>query len=242
MKTSETKLKLFALLKQTPDLRLQKLVQGWNTPIGTLRRWRNEYNKVDTAEKLVSLVDVDEAIIEEAVDIVASKIEDAAPEIEDEIPKIDDEIPEIDLDWKPTVKIDATIELEENVTLDLEEDTKLLDAEDVTIELDSAKTMYEFRQLKTAKFREAFTGLKLLQGETQAIAGTVLNSIADRLDELDSMSASFKTAEIVSLTEALVNIQNAFFNKAVTNILVPGLSSAPEADDSLTSFRKRLTS
>ncbi len=217
MKPNEAKLKLFALLKQNPELKLQKYVQEWEIPLRTLKRWKKEYDEADTADKLIELVNVDEAIIEEAIDIVTDDLKNVMPELNLEI-------------------VDGETEYVED---DSVEDSELLDAEDVTQELESYKILEKMKRKKTQKFRDALTGLKMLNEESQATAGTILHAIMDRLDELESVSATFKVAEIESLTNSLVNIQNAFFNKAVTNIQINNTGEATESP--LAALRQRLT-
>jgi len=73
-------------------------------------------------------------------------------------------------------------------------------------------------------------GLQLLHAEVQATAGTLVTRIADMAEQ------ELNPRDLVSLTSALTSLQQAFFNRPVTNIQING----NEGKSLLSSFQDRL--
>lgn len=91
------------------------------------------------------------------------------------------------------------------------------------------------RKESIGKFRDSVNGLQLLNNEVQATAGTLVHKIMDAADEEE-----LSTRDLVGLTKALTDIQNAFFNKPTTNVQVNNIQSDGESDSLLKAFKERL--
>lgn len=72
---------------------------------------------------------------------------------------------------------------------------------------------------KIKQFKDGVTGLQLLNSETQAAAGTLISRISELAADDDS-ERQLSPRDIASLANSLASIQNAFFNKPTTQILV----------------------
>ena len=73
------------------------------------------------------------------------------------------------------------------------------------------------KSLTAREFKDGVAGLSLLSEELQGTAGTLIQKIAG-FAELDD--SKLTPRDLASLTTALTNLQNAFFNKPTTNIQV----------------------
>lgn len=90
------------------------------------------------------------------------------------------------------------------------------------------------RAKKIAAFKDNVHGLQLLDQDVRATAGILVEQISyyAQTEELNSR-------DIASLANALTSIQNAFFNKPVTNVQVNNISGE-EGSTLLKSLRERL--
>lgn len=89
---------------------------------------------------------------------------------------------------------------------------------------------------KVRQFRDRVTGLKLLDEELRATAGSLVCQIAEATqDELNPR-------DLANLANALVSIQNAFFNKPTTNIQVNNIQATETEGGTtlLNVFKERL--
>lgn len=84
-------------------------------------------------------------------------------------------------------------------------------------------------------FKNGVSGLKLLNEEVQGTAGVIVGRIADMM-ETNQLSPH----DLAKLTSALSGIQQAFFNKPVTNIQVNTVTG--EGKSLLSAFRGGLQS
>lgn len=93
---------------------------------------------------------------------------------------------------------------------------------------------------KIKQFKDGVTGLQLLNSETQAAAGTLISRISELAADDDS-ERQLSPRDIASLANSLASIQNAFFNKPTTQILVNNTNGASGQGTSLLdSFKARL--
>jgi hypothetical protein len=76
-------------------------------------------------------------------------------------------------------------------------------------------------------FKDSVTGLKLLNEELQAAAGSIVCQIVEAAQD------ETRPRELSNLAKALTDIQNAFFNKPTTNIQVNNVSSSGEGGSTL---------
>lgn len=90
------------------------------------------------------------------------------------------------------------------------------------------------RAQKITAFKDNVKGLQLLDQEVRAAAGIVVEEIM-KYAQIEELSAK----DLASLSSALTNIQNAFFNKPVTQVQVNNISGE-EGTTLLASLRDRL--
>lgn len=88
---------------------------------------------------------------------------------------------------------------------------------------------------KLDTFKDSVTGLQMLQEEVQGTAGTLVSRIAVLAED-----SELTARDLASLTTALTGIQQAFFNRATTNIQVNTVNGGGES--LLSSFRENLKS
>ena len=79
-------------------------------------------------------------------------------------------------------------------------------------------------------FKNGVSGLKLLSEETQGTAGVIVGRIADMMED-----KNLCPQDLAKLTSSLASIQQAFFNKPITNIQVNTV--AGEGKSLLSAFR-----
>ena len=89
------------------------------------------------------------------------------------------------------------------------------------------------RQARIAKITGGPKGLSALHDEVQATAGTLVHRIGDALDD-----TNIPTKDLSTLTVALTSIQQAFFNRPVTNVQI----NNGGGEGLLASFRDKLQS
>lgn len=90
------------------------------------------------------------------------------------------------------------------------------------------------REHRVQRIAGGASGLQLLHAEVQATAGTIVQRIGDALEE-----SLMCPKDLAILTTALTSIQQAFFNRPVTNIQVNNVSTDGESK-LLKAFQKNL--
>jgi hypothetical protein len=119
-----------------------------------------------------------------------------------------------------TNEVAHELEEAEPYTVDAEEEPDNLVVNPITglVEVRQSEVVRDVNP-KIAAFRDNLKGLQLLEEETRIAAGALVEQISK-----EARYGSLEPKELASLASALTSIQNAFFNKPVTNVQVNNIS------------------
>ena len=129
----------------------------------------------------------------------------------------------------------ASQDLEKAVTDDMEDRVEIIGGKITVIKAEDA-TKAQNKSLTAREFKDGVAGLNLLSEELQGTAGTLIQRIAFFADKEDSQ---LTPRDLASLTSALTNLQNAFFNKPTTHIQVGVVNG--QGESLLSRFQGRLS-
>jgi len=110
---------------------------------------------------------------------------------------------------------------------------ELIDGKITVVDKRIAKEV-ELKNAKVERFKQGVTGLQLLNEDLQSTAGKLVGHISDLAND------PLHPRDLASLTSALCSVQQAFFNKPVTNVQVNTMSS--DGASLLTKFKNRMKS
>jgi len=104
----------------------------------------------------------------------------------------------------------------------------------ITIMDEKAVATEKVKKKKVAAFKDSVAGLQLLKTEVQGTAGVIIGRIADLMEDENS---PLTPRDLTSLTSALCNVQQAFFNHPTTNIQVNTMTGGGEGTSLLSAFK-----
>jgi len=223
----EAKLKFYGLLANDPNLDPRPLVQDFDVSIHKLRRWIKDYNASIEEGKIENLVDLEQVVSDRIIDTIA---DDTATAFINTLPKLD-----LDTEKKDDKFVKALPEDERVPELVIDEKTNdIITQEELDKRELERKQQQDLADSLSGDLKLGVNGLRDLKTATYDVALGIVDVIQSRVQILKDRNdviigtngdIAIKaiptyTRDVVDLSNAICNIQNAFFNKPVTNVQV----------------------
>ncbi len=186
----EAKLELFGMLAVDPELELRDLTQKLGRPLSTLIRWRTLHQAGITEAKVETLLNTDALLLDRVAESVAK---------------------------------DVSSVFEEPEPLEIDHATgDILPASQVAERREIALAKQEEKNLaREVRLKNRASGLAGLSTELVAVAGDITNFVAElMLTGVNELGLPLSPRDVSLMTKTITDIQNAFYNRPVTNIAV----------------------